>query len=242
MVVAAGNNSQDACQYSPAREPSAITVGATSNNDYRAYFSNTGTCVDIFAPGYNITSAWNTGTTATNTISGTSMASPHVAGVAALVLQGDSSASPAAVANAIVSGAAPNHVMNAGASSPTLLLNSLGATGVAATQPSAIAVAFKSMAGSATRAGGNWKASAVVSVRDVNTGAAVANATVSGSFSVGGNASCVTGTAGNCTLGSASIRASAASSTTLTGTGISGSLMNYEASQNAVTQIVISKP
>jgi subtilisin family serine protease len=242
MVVAAGNNGQDACQYSPAREPSAITVGATSNNDYRAYFSNTGSCVDLFAPGYNITSAWNTSATASNTISGTSMATPHVAGVAALVLQNNPSATPAAVANAILSGATPNHVMNAGTGSPSLLLNSLGAAGAPATPPATSTVAFKGMAGSATRAGGNWKASAVVSVRDVNTGAAVPNATVSGTFSVGGNASCVTGAAGSCTLSSASIKSSAASSTTLTGTGINGSSMNYDPTQNTVTQIVIVRP
>jgi subtilisin family serine protease len=243
MVVAAGNNNgQDACQYSPAREPSAITVGATSSTDYRAYFSNIGACIDVFAPGYNITSAWNTSATASNTISGTSMASPHVAGVAALVLQGNPSATPAAVTNAILSGATPNHVTGAGTGSPNLLLNSLGATGTPATQPSTITAAFKSMTGSATRTGGNWKASAMVTVRDVTTGAAVPNATVSGAFSVGGNASCVTGSAGGCTLTSGSIKSSAAASTTLTGTGISGASLNYDPTQNSVTQIVIPRP
>jgi subtilisin family serine protease len=242
MVVAAGNNGLDACQYSPARVPSAITVGATSNNDYRAYFSNTGTCVDLFAPGYNITSAWNTGTTATNTISGTSMASPHVAGTAALVLQLNPAATPAAVANAIVTGATPNRVMNGGAGSPNLLLNALGATGTTATAPAVATVAFKSMTGRATRSGGNWKASAVVTVRDVQTGAAVGNATVTGAFSVGGNASCVTAGTGSCTLTSGSIKSNSASSTTLTGTGISGSSLAYDPSQNSVTQIVITKP
>lgn len=243
VVVAAGNNNgQDACQYSPAREPSAITVGATSNNDYRAYFSNIGTCVDLFAPGYNITSAWNSSSTATNTISGTSMATPHVSGVAALVLQGSPSATPAAITNAILAGGSPNHVINAGAGSPTLLVNSLGATGTAAVQPSVATVAFKSMTGSATRSGGSWKASAVVTVRDVNTGAAVANATVSGSFSVGGNASCVTASSGSCTLSSTSIKLNTTSSTTLTGTGISGTSMSYDPTQNSVTQIVIASP
>lgn len=86
MVVAAGNSNANACQYSPARELSAITVGATTSADKRASYSNWGTCVDLFAPGSSITSAWKTKDNATKTISGTSMASPHVAGVAVLAL------------------------------------------------------------------------------------------------------------------------------------------------------------
>lgn len=85
-AVAAGNNNYDACYYSPARTPSAITVGATTNLDARASFSNYGTCVDIFAPGNGITSAWIGGASAISTISGTSMAAPHVAGAIALYL------------------------------------------------------------------------------------------------------------------------------------------------------------
>ncbi|XP_071485728.1 aqualysin-1-like [Diadema antillarum] len=83
-AVAAGNSNEDACSTSPARESSAITVGATDNSDRRSSFSNYGSCVDIFAPGTDITSTWNSGNTATNTISGTSMACPHVAGAIAL--------------------------------------------------------------------------------------------------------------------------------------------------------------
>jgi len=83
VVVAAGNEDTDACTKSPASEPKAITVGSTDNNDDRSSFSNTGTCVDIYAPGRNIKAAWRNGNDSTNTISGTSMASPHVAGIAA---------------------------------------------------------------------------------------------------------------------------------------------------------------
>ncbi len=121
-AIAAGNSSANACNYSPARTAAAITVGATTNTDARASFSNFGTCLDIFAPGQNITSDWSTTDTATNTISGTSMAAPHVAGGAALYLAANPSASPATVRNALVAAATPNVVTNPGTGSPNLLL------------------------------------------------------------------------------------------------------------------------
>jgi subtilisin family serine protease len=97
MVVAAGNESTDACTKSPASAPAAVTVGATSITDSRAYYSNVGACVDIFAPGSSITSASISGSAATALMSGTSMASPHVAGVAALILGNARSLTPAQV-------------------------------------------------------------------------------------------------------------------------------------------------
>lgn len=124
-VVAAGNASADACYYSPARVAEAITTASTTSSDGRSSFSNYGSCLDVFAPGSGITSAWPTSDTATNTISGTSMATPHVAGIAALHLQADPSMSPSGVADAIVAGATPGVVTSAGTGSPNRLAYSL---------------------------------------------------------------------------------------------------------------------
>jgi len=106
-AVAAGNGNfigraQDACKYSPARVPDAMTIGSTTSTDAKSSFSNYGNCVDWFAPGSSITSAWiGSGSTETNTISGTSMATPHVAGVAALYLQSNPGATPLQVRDAL---------------------------------------------------------------------------------------------------------------------------------------------
>lgn len=121
VVVAAGNSNVDACTTSPARVPAVLTVGASTSGDGRASFSNFGSCLDIFAPGVSITSAWNTSRTATNILSGTSMASPHVAGVAALLLSegvGD-------VAGTLLSRATTGAVGGAGIGSPNRLVYSL---------------------------------------------------------------------------------------------------------------------
>ena len=124
-AVAAGNENTNACNGSPSRVGAAITVGSTTSTDARSSFSNYGSCLDLFAPGSSISSAWHTSDTATNTISGTSMATPHVAGVAALYLQGSPSASPSTVTSAIVNGATTGVVTGAGTGSPNRLLYSL---------------------------------------------------------------------------------------------------------------------
>ncbi len=123
-AVAAGNDGADACGGSPSRVGAALTVGSTTSTDARSSFSNYGSCVDLFAPGSSITSAWYTSDTATNTISGTSMATPHVAGVAALYLQGHPGASPSSVGSAIVGGSTSGVVGNPGSGSPNRLLYS----------------------------------------------------------------------------------------------------------------------
>ncbi|MGW6281781.1 S8 family peptidase [Kribbella sp. NPDC055071] len=121
-AVAAGNESGDACLGSPANEPSAITVGATDDEDKRATFSNWGKCVDLFAPGVDITSVGITDPDATAKMSGTSMATPHVAGGIALYLADHPDAKPADVAAALVGSSTSDKVGDPGTDSPNKLL------------------------------------------------------------------------------------------------------------------------
>ncbi|MBV1911338.1 MAG: S8 family serine peptidase, partial [Kangiellaceae bacterium] len=120
FVVAAGNSNINACSGSPNRVPNALTVAASTNTDSRSSFSNWGACVDIFAPGSDITSTWSNG--GINTISGTSMAAPHVAGAAALFLQAYPSSSPAEVAEGLAGFATENKIANPNGA-PNRLLN-----------------------------------------------------------------------------------------------------------------------
>ncbi len=129
--VSAGNADADACGQSPADVSSAITVGATDINDNRASFSNFGSCVDLFAPGVDITSSWNTSNSATRVLSGTSMAAPHVTGAAALVLAANPTWTPAQVSANLTGNATPYSVVHRGSNSPNLLLY----TGSAAVPP-----------------------------------------------------------------------------------------------------------
>ncbi|MCS7482318.1 S8 family serine peptidase [Umezawaea endophytica] len=125
--LAAGNSfGANACNTSPARTPNGITVGATEITDARASYSNIGPCLDIFGPGTNITSSWLTDDNASNTISGTSMATPHVVGAAAVYLASNPAATPAEVRDALVDGATSNAIPDAGTGSPNKLLYLVG--------------------------------------------------------------------------------------------------------------------
>ncbi|KZY29346.1 subtilisin [Alcanivorax sp. HI0083] len=122
MVVAAGNDNANACNGSPNRVPEALTVGATTRQDQRSSFSNFGACVDLFAPGSDITSAWYQSDTQTASLNGTSMAAPHAAGAAALYLGANPSATPGAVNVALVDDTVTGAISNAGNQSPNRLL------------------------------------------------------------------------------------------------------------------------
>jgi hypothetical protein len=154
-AVAAGNENHHACLNSPASTPTALTVAASDINDYRASFSNWGSCVDLFAPGVQVESASHLGADLTTIKSGTSMASPHVAGVAALYLEGTPDATPADVASAILGSATVNRLQNIGPfDTPNALLFSPMTVGEMrlAVNPSSLYVAFLKNSGVVTSA------------------------------------------------------------------------------------------
>ena len=147
FAVAAGNGNmagreQDACNYSPARVPEAITIGATTSTDAKASYSNYGNCVDFFAPGSSITSAWYSSNTATATISGTSMATPHVAGAAALYLQDNPGASPQQVRDALFDATTKGVVTSSKTTNNHLLYTLLGDTPPPVNQPPTASFTF----------------------------------------------------------------------------------------------------
>ncbi len=263
VVVAAMNNSASACNYSPAREPTAITVAATTSTDARASYSNYGTCVDLFAPGSSIKSAWYSSDTATQLMAGTSMASPHVAGLAALLLESRPTASATAVADAIKAAATVGKVTSAGSGSPNLLLYADAAsivstttdtgtttspTSTTTTSPTtttttspSISVFVATLTGSSASSKKQWRATVTIGVKDTS-GAWVPGAVVNGSFSVGGSSvSCTTGSNGTCSVASGMIHNKYAT-TTYSVRGLSGTSLTYAPGSNVSNSIVINKP
>jgi aqualysin 1 len=238
MVVAAGNDNADACNYSPARTPDALTVGASTSSDARASYSNFGTCLDLFAPGSSVRSAWSSGDTATNTLNGTSMAAPHVAGVIALLLENKPDATPLAIAEHLKTTASVNKVSSIGTGSPNRLLYALST--LQASQVAPVNVAVSALTGRAVVSKTSWRAEATVSVRNLSNGAAVPNASVSVEFLPGGAASCTTGSNGSCTVASGALK-NTVNATDAVARGISGTNLVYDASQNSATSVRISR-
>jgi aqualysin 1 len=228
VVVAAGNQNTDACTQSPAREPSVITVGATTSTDSRSTFSNYGACLDLLAPGTDIVSTWFSSASSWGRMSGTSMAAPHVSGALAMMLERRPDASPADLSDSLKAAATPGRIANTLAGTPNLMLyvTSDVVEGTTSAPAAPAIVSVSSLQGLGVRDGQAWRAQATVSVRDTN-GAPVSGARVLGGFTQGGSAiACTTDVMGICVISSGLLPANTVR-TVFTVLDITGEAISY---------------
>jgi aqualysin 1 len=264
VSVAAGNSSLNACNYSPASEPSAITVAASTRVDARATYSNYGTCVDIFAPGSSVTSAGITSNTSIATLSGTSMAAPHIAGLAAMYLQSNPLATPATVAATIKAAATLGKITDAGAGSPNALIYtelspvtpppdpgisdpdpgiSDPTPGISDPVPpvAPASVSIAALSGNARWESRGWRTAITVAAKN-QKGVLVSGAVVRGNFSLGGSAlTCTTAPNGTCVITSGLISGQA-TQTQFSVTYITLAGHPYNQALNAKSSVIVKRP
>ncbi|MEZ4416442.1 MAG: S8 family serine peptidase [Gemmatimonadota bacterium] len=239
FAVAAGNENTDACTKSPASAGAALTVGASTSADQRSSFSNYGTCVDLFAPGSAITSSTNSSDVSTGTWNGTSMATPHVAGAAALVRASDPSLSASQVSSLILTNATSGVLSGIGSGSPNLLLYTLlGGSPPPPPPPADKVVHVASIDVSASYSRKNASGTATVVIEDAD-GNAASGATVTGDWKVNGTSakagtSGVTDGSGTASVGSGGLRnVRESDALVFCVTSVAGAGMVYDASANA---------
>ena len=253
VVTSAGNNAGDSCTQSPARSHDVINVGSSDSTDTKSYYSNYGQCVDLFAPGSAIRSAWFNSDFESQELSGTSMSAPYVAGVVALYLQINPLASPLQVRYALYNSAIQNQLIGfIGSNSPNRLLSiatQLNYTAV----PKPIYVApekiyyrvvyIANVQHTKIMVSPNaWQTTVTIKIKSINTGGSLQKAKIMGSFSIGGkNLTCTTDLAGVCSMTSGLISKNK-TSTLFTISSITGQSLVYLNRSNKVNSVSIVKP
>ena len=248
VSIAAGNGDWlgrqvDACTQSPARVTEAMTISATDSLDRKASWANYGSCVDWFAPGVGISSAGIGSDLEVTSKSGTSMAAPHTAGVAALYLQAKSGASPQQVRDALFAATTRGVVTSSSTTNNHLLYNLNAANDGAAPPPEPGTMHVGALSGAATKQNGTrWKATVTITVH-TSAEALLSDATVTGTWSAGGSGSstCTTGSAGTCTVTKSRLQGS---SVTFTVTNVTASGRTYASAANHPNppSVVIARP